>query len=66
MKTLTFVLCLCLLLPSIVFPVDEKSTRSIRPVNTYSIVCYDSVTGQFGAVLEIHLRITPALVYEGA
>ncbi len=26
----------------------------VHPVNTYSIVCYDSATGQFGAAVQSH------------
>ena len=26
----------------------------LHPVNTYSIVCYDSVTGEFGAAVQSH------------
>lgn len=35
---------------------DERPTdfKLIRPVNTYSIVAYDSATGQFGAAVQSH------------
>ncbi|MEW6049480.1 MAG: DUF1028 domain-containing protein [Candidatus Zixiibacteriota bacterium] len=29
-------------------------SRPLRPVHTYSIVCYDSTTGQFGAAVQSH------------
>ncbi|MCH7947625.1 MAG: DUF1028 domain-containing protein [candidate division Zixibacteria bacterium] len=40
-----------------VFASAENKTQPvvpIRPVNTYSIVAYDSVTGQFGAAVQSH------------
>lgn len=32
----------------------NDAVRPIRPVNTYSIVAYDSTTGQFGAAVQSH------------
>ncbi len=34
--------------------VNASENRPIRPVNTYSIVAYDSATGQFGAAVQSH------------
>ena len=33
---------------------DTQPVEPIRPVNTYSIVAYDSATGQFGAAVQSH------------
>ena len=33
---------------------DTQSVEPIRPVNTYSIIAYDSATGQFGAAVQSH------------
>ena len=33
---------------------DAMEIRSLRPAHTYSIVCYDSATGQFGAAVQSH------------
>ncbi len=33
---------------------DNDTIKPIRPVNTYSIICYDSATGQFGAAVQSH------------
>ncbi|MFQ5454282.1 MAG: DUF1028 domain-containing protein, partial [Candidatus Zixiibacteriota bacterium] len=33
---------------------NTKEISPIHPVNTYSIVAYDSVTGQFGAAVQSH------------
>lgn len=33
---------------------NDKPVTPIRPVNTYSIVAYDSATGQFGAAVQSH------------
>jgi len=33
---------------------ENETVRPLRPVNTYSIVAYDSTTGQFGAAVQSH------------
>ncbi|MBD3217061.1 MAG: DUF1028 domain-containing protein [candidate division Zixibacteria bacterium] len=33
---------------------DQENIQLFYPVNTYSIVCYDSATGQFGAAVQSH------------
>ena len=33
---------------------DDLNLATIHPVNTYSIICYDSATGQFGAAVQSH------------
>jgi uncharacterized Ntn-hydrolase superfamily protein len=33
---------------------DQTRPNQFYPVNTYSIVCYDSATGQFGAAVQSH------------
>jgi len=33
---------------------DETDPVALRPVHTFSIVCYDSATGQFGAAVQSH------------
>ncbi len=52
-RRFTFALFICVtLLSASLFA--EKEFTPIRPVNTYSIVCYDSATGQFGAAVQSH------------
>lgn len=49
------VLILIILLKPVFCPADDNSQFTpIHPVNTYSIVCYDSTTGQFGAAVQSH------------
>ncbi len=52
-KLFITVVIISALLFSISFAGDE-TVKPIRPVNTYSIVAYDSTTGQFGAAVQSH------------
>jgi uncharacterized Ntn-hydrolase superfamily protein len=49
--TLTIMLAL---LTTTAFAGDVDNPAPFHPVNTYSIVCYDSATGQFGAAVQSH------------
>ncbi|MCP4702980.1 MAG: DUF1028 domain-containing protein [candidate division Zixibacteria bacterium] len=53
MKHLTMLIIITALIFSISMA-NDNSARPIRPVNTYSIVAYDSTTGQFGAAVQSH------------
>lgn len=35
-------------------PVNLQAEKPLRPVHTYSIVCYDPATGQYGAAVQSH------------
>jgi len=52
MKRIFTTFFMILLLSSCIFA--EKTIEPIHPVNTYSIVAYDSATGQFGAAVQSH------------
>ena len=43
-----------LVLATTIVNAEGRKTLSVRPVNTYSIVAYDSATGQFGAAVQSH------------
>ena len=46
-----------IIITSLIFSISfagDESIKPIRPVNTYSIVAYDSTTGQFGAAVQSH------------
>ncbi len=47
-------LTLLVLATTLVNAEESKTLSVIRPVNTYSIVAYDSATGQFGAAVQSH------------
>ncbi len=53
MKRLVVVVMALLVLPSLLRAVNDNA-GPIRPVSTYSIICYDSTTGQFGAAVQSH------------
>jgi uncharacterized Ntn-hydrolase superfamily protein len=54
MKRCIIALILIVLLSVAVQSEDQKNIQPFYPVNTYSIVCYDSATGQFGAAVQSH------------
>ncbi|PKK83785.1 MAG: Zn-dependent protease [candidate division Zixibacteria bacterium HGW-Zixibacteria-1] len=49
-----FITCLLMLIISVGGFAQDQRDLPIRPVNTFSIVCYDSATGQFGAAVQSH------------
>ena len=57
-----FVLLIALLIVLLTLPtfaavtsaVSDQHATPIRPVHTFSIVCYDSLTGEFGAAVQSH------------
>jgi uncharacterized Ntn-hydrolase superfamily protein len=52
---MTVVFAILIFLPALTMAGDVESVDEIwRPVHTYSIVCYDSVTGEFGAAVQSH------------
>jgi len=53
MKSMLLTLCLVLLAAGVAAE-EEPKIDFIRPVHTYSIVAYDSATGQFGAAVQSH------------
>ena len=48
------VLVVCLLSVMVSSLMASDHSRPVRPVNTYSIVCYDPETNQFGAAVQSH------------
>jgi uncharacterized Ntn-hydrolase superfamily protein len=48
------VLVVCLLFAVVSSLMASDQSRPVRPVNTYSIVCYDPETNQFGAAVQSH------------
>jgi len=54
MKKLTILLVTALLVASATFAGEPEPLTPYHPVCTYSIVCYDSATGQFGAAVQSH------------
>ena len=54
MKKLILTTIIIVILASAVLSERNDEVRPIRPVNTYSIVAYDSTTGQFGAAVQSH------------
>ncbi len=49
-----FILTLMLAMAATAFAGNSDDLIPYHPVNTYSIVCYDSATGQFGAAVQSH------------
>ncbi|HDL03890.1 MAG TPA: DUF1028 domain-containing protein [candidate division Zixibacteria bacterium] len=49
-----FILSIALMLMTVTLTAGEDHAIPIRPAHTYSIVCYDSTTGQFGAAVQSH------------
>ncbi len=47
-------LILCIFIGLTVTSYGQKTVKPLHPVNTYSIVAYDSATGQFGAAVQSH------------
>lgn len=55
MTLINLMICVISAAATIVTPPDTgSSVRAIHPVSTYSIVAYDSSTGQFGAAVQSH------------
>ncbi|MCX6829419.1 MAG: DUF1028 domain-containing protein [candidate division Zixibacteria bacterium] len=54
MKILKLTIALTLLAVAALAGGNEPAYTPIQPVNTYSIVAYDSATGQFGAAVQSH------------
>jgi uncharacterized Ntn-hydrolase superfamily protein len=49
-----FIILITLTLAASISASDSGDLIPYHPVNTYSIVCYDSATGQFGAAVQSH------------
>ncbi len=54
MKKLIITTIILVTLALAISAAESDDIRPIRPVNTYSIVAYDSTTGQFGAAVQSH------------
>ncbi|MBD3217221.1 MAG: DUF1028 domain-containing protein, partial [candidate division Zixibacteria bacterium] len=54
MKKCLIAFFVIVLLFSVARAEDIERIQPFYPVNTYSIVCYDSATGQFGAAVQSH------------
>jgi len=54
MKNLITLLVTASLVATVTFASDSEPLAPYHPANTYSIVCYDSATGQFGAAVQSH------------
>jgi uncharacterized Ntn-hydrolase superfamily protein len=53
-KTTALILAFLAVTPEIIFGGDLDIHLSLPPIHTYSIVCYDSATGQIGAAVQSH------------
>ena len=53
-KTTTLILAFLTMTPGTIFADDLDTHMSLPPIHTYSIVCYDSATGQIGAAVQSH------------
>jgi len=53
-NTTVVILALFVVMPAITFAGDRDIHMSLPPTHTYSIVCYDSATGQIGAAVQSH------------
>ena len=53
-KHFLIIAALLSLAPGVTFAGNQDAQVTLPPVHTYSIVCYDSVTGQIGAAVQSH------------
>ena len=54
MKKLLFTTIIIVIMALAISSAGNDAVRPLRPVNTYSIIAYDSTTGQFGAAVQSH------------
>jgi len=54
MHRITNIACIILLVAASAAMAGDNTVTPLHPVNTYSIVAYDTVTGQFGAAVQSH------------
>ncbi len=54
MPKLLLTLAVCLLIASPILSADRTALSAADMANTFSIVCYDSATGEFGAAVQSH------------